>query len=82
MNFRHKVAWTPELGRKAEISSICSSCCTAMGEVPFTDAALIILYAQMLGASDAFTMTTTSLLPLTTGVMLVLGTRIVSRFSV
>ncbi|MBE6368531.1 MAG: MFS transporter [Lentisphaerae bacterium] len=81
MNYRQKVEWTPELGRNAELKSILSSCCTAMGEVPFTDAAVIILYAQMLGASDAFTLITTSLLPLTTGVMLLAGTRIVKRFS-
>ena len=52
-----------------------------MGEVPFTDAAIIILYATMLGASEAFTMITTALLPLAIGIFAVPSARIVMRFS-
>ncbi len=66
-NYLKRLKWTPELGRRAERDTIFSSCCTAMGDVPFTDAAIIILYANLLGASDSFTMVTTSLLPLAIG---------------
>jgi len=38
-----------------------------MGDVPFTDAAVIILYAGMLGAGDSFSMITTSLLSMAIG---------------
>ena len=67
MNYRNEVDWSPREARRAERSSILSSCCTSMGDVPFTDAAIIILYANMLGASESFTMVTTALLPLTVG---------------
>ncbi len=65
--YQQKTALTPSLARQAEKDSILSSCCTSMGDVPFTDAAIIILYANMLGASDTFTMITTSLVPLAIG---------------
>ncbi|OQA84109.1 MAG: Major Facilitator Superfamily protein [Lentisphaerae bacterium ADurb.Bin242] len=65
--YQQKTELTPSLARQAERDSIFSSCCTSMGDVPFTDAAIIILYANMLGASDTFTMITTSLVPLAIG---------------
>ncbi len=77
MDFRNKLAWTPALGRRAERDSILSSCCTSMGDVPFTDAAIIILYANMLGASDAFTMITTSLLPMAIGLLAIPASKVV-----
>ncbi|MDD3885896.1 MAG: hypothetical protein PHI35_03380 [Victivallaceae bacterium] len=59
---------TPAARRRAEKFSIASACCTAMGDVPFVDAAIIIIYANMLGATDMFSMITTSLSPLMIGV--------------
>lgn len=67
MNYRNEIEWSPSEARRAERNSILSSCCTSMGDVPFTDAAVIILYANMLGASESFTMVTTALLPLAIG---------------
>jgi len=80
-NFRKKVIFTPELGKRAEHLSIFSACCTAMGDVPFTDAAIIILYANMLGASEAFSMITTALLPLAIGLFAVPSAKIVGMVS-
>ena len=67
MDFRDKVQWTPELARRSERLTIWSTCCTSMGDVPFTDAAVIILYANMLGASEAFSLITTCMLSLAIG---------------
>lgn len=65
--FQRNVPLTEKESIKAEKLSIFSACCTAMGDVPFVDAAIIILYANMMGASDMFAMITTCLSPLTTG---------------
>jgi len=79
MNFRDKVQWTPALARRSERLTIWSSCCTSMGDVPFTDAAVIILYANMLGASEAFSLITTSMLSLAIGFFSIFAVRWVRR---
>ena len=65
--FRKTIPLTLKDSIKAERLSTASACCTAMGDVPFVDAAIIILYANMMGASDMFAMISTCLSPLTTG---------------
>ena len=52
-----------------------------MGDVPFTDAAVIILYANMLGASEAFSLITTSMLSLAIGCFSIFAVRWVKRDS-
>ena len=56
--FQKTIPLTLEEAKKAERNTICSACCTSMGDVPFVDAAIIILYANMLGANDMFSMDT------------------------
>ena len=77
--YRQVVDWSPGEERRAERNTILSTCCGAMGEVPFTDAALIILYANMLGANDCLTMITTSLQPLTVGLLAIPASFIAMR---
>ncbi len=60
---------TPEACRRAERNSIASACCTSMGDVPFNDAAIIILYATMLGAGDGISMVTTSIFYMSLGLL-------------
>ena len=60
---------TPANVEKAKRNCTLSCCCTAMGDVPFTDAAIIILYANALGAGDGFTMITTSLVACILGLL-------------
>ena len=60
---------TPENIGKAKRNCALACCCTAMGDVPFTDAAIIILYANALGAGDGFTMVTTSLVACVMGAL-------------
>ena len=67
--YRKNAELTPENIGKAKRNCTLSCCCTAMGDVPFTDAAIIILYAQALGAGDGFTMVTTSLMPCIMGLL-------------
>lgn len=67
--YREKTEFTPENISRAKKYCTLSSCCTAMGDVPFTDAAVIILYANALGAGDGFTMVTTSLVACVMGVL-------------
>jgi len=53
--------------RSAERNAMASSCCGVLGETVLTDSAVIILFAGLLGASEGFTLLTTSLLPLSNG---------------
>ena len=66
-NFHKTVELTPERAKAAERDSILSACTGTMGDVTLTDSAVIILYAAMLGASDMFSLLTTSLIPLLNG---------------
>ena len=72
--FQKTIPLTLEEAKKAERNTICSACCTSMGDVPFVDAAIIILYANMLGANDMFSMVTTSLSPMAIGLFSLLAT--------
>ena len=74
--FKKTIPLTPQEARKAENNTILSACCSAMGDVPFVDAAIIILYANMMGASDMFSMITTSLSPLAVGFLSLFATMI------
>lgn len=65
------VAPTPENRRSSEVKATLSACCGAMGDVTLTDSAIIILFAQMIGAGDMFSMLTTSLLPLFNGLCII-----------
>ena len=77
--FQKTIPLTLDEAKKAERNTICSACCTSMGDVPFVDAAIIILYASMLGANDMFSMVTTSLSPLMAGVFSLLATMFTGR---
>lgn len=77
--FKQTIPLTLKESKKAEINSICSACCTSMGDVPFVDAAIIILYANMLGASEMFSMITTSLSPMAIGLFSLLATMAVGK---
>lgn len=57
--------------RKAEWLATLSACCGATGDVTLTDSAMIILFAATMGASDMFSMLTTSLLPLFNGLCII-----------
>ena len=48
------VAPTPALRRRAERMATGSAVFGAMGDVTLTDSAIIILFAQMIGAGDIF----------------------------
>ena len=72
--FQKTIPLTLDEAKKAERNTICSACCTSMGDVPFVDAAIIILYANMLGANDMFSMVTTSLSPMAIGLFSLLAT--------
>ena len=52
---------TPQSRRHAENRAICFTCVTEMGRVPFNDAAILILYASLLGAGDGIGMFTTGM---------------------
>lgn len=56
--------------KSAETCSIFSSCCGYTGEVTLSNSAIVILLAGLLGASDMFSILTTSLLPLFCGLMI------------
>ena len=56
---------------RAERLATASSCCGFLGEVTLTDSAVIILFAGMLGAGDALSMITTSVLPLLNGLCII-----------
>lgn len=58
---------TPALRRSAEHKATGSAVFGAMGDVTLTDSAVIILFAQKIGAGDMFSMLTTSLMPLFNG---------------
>ena len=77
--FQKTIPLTLDEAKKAERNTICSACCTSMGDVPFVDAAIIILYASMLGANDMFSMVTTSLSPLMAGLFSLLATMFTGR---
>lgn len=77
--FQRTIPLTLDEAKKAERTTILSACCTSMGDVPFVDAAIIILYAGMLGANDMFAMVTTSLSPMATGLLSLLATMFVGR---
>ena len=68
---KKKVVLTPEKARKAEHYAIYSSCCGFTGEAVLTDSAVIILFASILGASDMFSMISTSFLPLFNGLLII-----------
>lgn len=72
--FQKTIPLTLDEAKKAERNTILSACCTSMGDVPFVDAAIIILYANMLGANDMFSMVTTSLSPMAIGLFSLLAT--------
>lgn len=63
---------TPALRRRAEHKATGSAVFGAMGDVTLTDSAIIILFAQMIGAGDMFSMLTTSLMPLFNGLCVIL----------
>lgn len=65
------VSPTFEERRSCEKKATLSACFGAMGDVTLTDSAIIILFAQMLGAGDMFSMLTTSLLPLFNGICII-----------
>ncbi len=54
-----------------ERNATLSTCFGAMGDVTLSDSAIIILFAQMLGAGDMYSMLTTSLLPLFNGLCII-----------
>ena len=56
---------------RAERLATASPCCGFLGEVTLTDSAVIILFAGMLGAGDALSMITTSVLPLLNGLCVI-----------
>ena len=62
---------TPELRRSSERKAILSAAIAAMGDITLVDSAVIILFAQMIGAGDMFSMLTTSLLPLFNGLCVI-----------
>ena len=72
--YQKTIPLTLDEAKKAERNTILSACCTSMGDVPFVDAAIIILYANMLGANDMFSMVTTSLSPMAIGLFSLLAT--------
>lgn len=51
--------------------TILSSCCGVTGEVVLTDSAVILLYATVLCAGDAFALVTTAVLPLLNGLLII-----------
>ncbi|MFA6102421.1 MAG: MFS transporter [Victivallaceae bacterium] len=81
MNFRDRIPWSEREAKRAERNAALACSCAAMGEVSFTDAAIIIIYANMLGASDAVSMITTSFLSLFTGLFVIPASRIVLKGS-
>jgi len=62
---------TPALRRSAEFKTTGSAVFGAMGDITLTDSAIIILFAQMIGAGDMFSMLTTSLMPLFNGLCVI-----------
>ena len=60
---------TPQSRRSAENRAICFTCVTEMGHVPFNDAAILILYASLLGAGDGIGMVTTGMHVLVLGLL-------------
>lgn len=62
---------TDALRRSAERKATGSACFGAMGDITLTDSAIIILFAQMVGAGDMFSMLTTSLMPLFNGLCII-----------
>ena len=65
------VSPTLEERRSCERKATLSACFGALGDVTLTDSAIIILFAQMIGAGDMFSMLTTSLLPLFNGICII-----------
>jgi len=55
----------------AELNAILSSCCGVLGEITLADSAVIILFAEMLGAGTRLSLMMTSLLPLLNGLCIV-----------
>ncbi len=62
---------TPELRRSSERNAILSAATAAMGDIMLVDSAVIIIFAQKIGAGDMFSMLTTSLLPLFNGLCVI-----------
>ncbi len=62
---------TPELRYSSERSAILSAATAAMGDIMLVDSAVIIIFAQKIGAGDMFSMLTTSLLPLFNGLCVI-----------
>lgn len=79
-NFYKTVELTPERAKAAERDSILSACTGATGDVTLIDSAVIILYATMLGASDMFSLLTTSLIPLFNGVLIIPMALLAAKF--
>ena len=79
-NFYKTVELTPERRRAAERDSILSACSGAMGDITLTDSAVIILFAGMIGASDMFSMITSSLMPLFNGLCIIPMAWLASKF--
>ena len=52
--------------RRAETLTIAASCCGVTGETVLTDSAIIMLYLAALGAGNAGSLISTSVLPLFT----------------
>ena len=65
--------------KRAERLATLSACCGATGDVTLTDSAVIILFAATMGASDMFSMLTTSLLPLVNGICVIPMAWLVTR---
>lgn len=79
-NFYKTVELTPERAKAAERDSILSACTGATGDVTLIDSAVIILYATMLGASDMFSLITTSLIPLFNGILIIPMALLAAKF--
>jgi MFS family permease len=79
-NFYKTMELTPARAKAAERDSILSACSGATGDVTLTDSAVIILYATMLGASDMFSLITTSLLLLFNGVLIIPMALLAAKF--
>ncbi len=62
---------TEEKRLSCERNATLSTCFGAMGDVTLSDSAILILFAQMLGAGDMYSMLSTSLLPLFNGLCII-----------
>lgn len=64
-----KDLFTPQ-HRTAERRAIASSCCGFTGEAVLTDSAVIMLFAGMVGASEALKLLTTAVFPFLSGILM------------